>query len=80
MDKLIAQYTKLPLSKINPAYRKIELTIGNNRRKLLRETIMTLEERAEIITHIKTLGILLRQTPSMLRTGTKIYYVRYADD
>lgn len=80
LDILKNKFNKLPISVRNPEYRKHEWAISNNRRKLARSTIRTPEEIIEIKKTIVKEGVILRTLPSVIRTGSKIHYVRYADD
>lgn len=80
VDSLKQKYEILPISVRNPEYRKIEWRIQNNRNKLKRTTVRTEEEIRTIKELIKTLGKQLRTKSSAIRVGTKIHYVRYADD
>lgn len=80
VDTLKDKFNKLPISTRNPEYRKHEWIINNNRRKLARSTVRNPKEIIEIKNTIVKEGIKLRSLPSALRTGSKIHYVRYADD
>ena len=79
LDDLKQKYKHLPISSRNPEYRKIESIISNNEDKL-RNKKRTEEEIRLIKETIVKNRILLRTIPSVIRTGTQIHYVRYADD
>lgn len=80
VDTLKDKFNQLPISIRNPEYRKHEWIINNNRRKLTRTTSRSPEEIIEIKKTIVEEGVKLRKLPSVIRTGSKIHYVRYADD
>jgi group II intron reverse transcriptase/maturase len=84
VDTLKIRFNQLPISIRNPEYRKHEWIINNNRRKLerakLRSHPLCGEEIIEIKKAIVNEGIKMRRLPSAIRTGSKIHYVRYADD
>jgi len=80
METLKAKYTKLPISKINPEYIKIEGKIGNQGCKLNQSTIRSSDELLSIKTKLSENAKLLRTLRSKTRIGSRIYYVRYADD
>lgn len=80
MDTLKDKFTKLPISKINPEYRKIEGIIGCQRWKLNQPTIRSSEDILAIKTRLSENAKVLRTLPSKTRIGSRIYYVRYADD
>jgi len=81
VDRLKEKYDVLPISQRNPDYRKIEWKIGNLRGKLKRSHVRRdPTEIKEIKNTIVKQGIALRKLPSAIRTGSKIHYVRYADD
>ncbi len=80
VDTLKSRFNKLPISTRNPEYRKHEWAVNNNRRKLIRITKRTPEQILEIKKTIVKEGIELRKLPSAIRTGSRIHYVRYADD
>ena len=80
MDELKERHQQLPISKRNPEYRKVEWTIANNQNKLTRAKKRTESEIKNIKETIVKNKILLKTIPSVIRTGTQIHYVRYADD
>nr|YP_009364339.1 hypothetical protein [Ophiocordyceps sinensis]ARF03419.1 hypothetical protein [Ophiocordyceps sinensis]QDH07253.1 hypothetical protein [Ophiocordyceps sinensis] len=80
VDTLKEKYNKLPISGRNPEYRKYESIIGNHRRKLRISKERSQEEILDIKNTIAKAGIKLRTMPSAIRTGSKVHYVRYADD
>lgn len=82
MDELKKKYTMLPVSGRNSEYRKIEARIWTLKRKLNRWMIkgVDMEQRSPVIEEIKRLKVNLRKLPSMVRIGSRIHYVRYADD
>lgn len=80
MDELKERHQQLPISKKNREYRKVEWTIANNQNKLTRAKKRTESEIKNIKETIVKNKILLKTIPSIIRTGTKIHYVRYADD
>jgi len=80
VDTLKEKFNKLPISSRNPDYRKHEWIVNNSRRKLTRPKIRSPEEIMEIKNTIIKEGIKMRSLPSAIRTGSKIHYVRYADD
>ena len=80
VDTLKIKFTQLPISKMNPEYLKYQTLIGNSRNKLKRSKVRTTEEILEIKNDIKKNGIILRTLPSSIKIGSRIFYVRYADD
>jgi nicotine oxidoreductase len=85
IDKLKEKYQQLPVSKRNPAYRKVEARIYTLRRKLnswarTDKIIVRKNETILIKRELKNLMVKLRTLSSMTRVGSKLHYVRYADD
>jgi len=80
LDDLKQKYENLPISSRNSEYRKIETIISNHEDKLKRNKKRTEEEIRLIKETIVKNKIMLRTISSAIKTGTKIHYVRYADD
>jgi nicotine oxidoreductase len=82
MDTLKEKYTKLPISIRNKRYRTIEARIWTLKRKLKRWKIKGImrEDKEKVVKELRDLNVKLRTTPSTNKIGSRIYYVRYADD
>lgn len=86
VENLQLKYNTIKVSERNPEYRKIESKILSNRRKLIRTNVKRSEEEIkDILENIKKDGVQPTR-PSCeiklltIRSGSKIHYVRYADD
>jgi len=72
VDKLIKENTKLPISKNCPKYRKVYYALEDALRKYKKT-----EDKTFLKEEVKKT---LKNMPSMVRIGTRVTYIRYADD
>jgi len=72
VDKLIKENTKIPISKNCPKYRKVYYALEDTLRKYKKT-----EDKTFLKEEVKKT---LTNMPSMVRIGTRVTYIRYADD